>query len=1149
VEGQLRTYTDTFPGGTAIPYTFSSLYLDKFTLKQYDCKTGEPPATISYQAFSDTRPGIVTVDITGSTKCSEDTNPPGTSARRVPEPVENTDTDLDICNLVPGGCDDLALKGGVTVGILVAVGLLIVVAPEIAIPAAVVAEGGELIAFEAELAALLDGASLDALGTGAEAQLARLSAFLFSPNVYGDPHIATLDGRSYDLQAVGEFHLVEAPDLGVDIQARFKPWLGSNQVSGLEDVSFKLGNDTVQITSASNVRVNGVAKVIPANSVLALNGGAALVSSGARIMAVWPGVGLRPRLYWQGGSIAMWLPPGTHTKGLLGNNDGDPLNDLAMKDGTAIPPGSSASVIHGSYADSWRVTDAESHFYYSAGQSTATFTDKSFPANVLTIGDFSEPEIAAASAVCSDAGVLPGPQFEDCAFDVALTGDKKYADMAALVTNVLVDPSAHTFDATGTLSEDFEGTVGSNFASPRYSTDPSTTRVAGPLFDTPGYRMFARDVPRHDSTNIQTDVLTYGPVGSDSVSQSLDVKVDGKSVGNVTFDGFAPQFVGDAVGSIARTAVGLTAGGTPFSRYRVTMRIQHTSTSLDVELVPSGFRGLLNTSLGVDDIVMTLQAPPSQEFAVTLPVNIPSDPALAGTGAGSLGTPGAEDAYLFTQTDPTPRAIVVDQAQCGPGLVYTLENLSTHVRVARLTSCTDQVTDPLPQGNYVFRVTGAAGAYSLKLMVTPLPQTFDYVMGSTVSDGVPAVGAGNIETIASSDRYRFTVPAGGAKVQYQRLANTKGWGLTNTSTGAFLGIGWDTTTWDLAGGNYQLEFGPQPPDTYSFKMIMAVPQTQTFDYVMGSTVSDGVPAVGAGNMETIASTDQYPFTIPAGGAVLQYQRLVGTWGYSVINSTTGAVVGSGWDSQRFTLPDGEYRLQVANEPVGTYSFKMFFDGVPGAPTGVSAVAGTGSAVVSWAAPADHGGSAITGYTVTTSPGGSSATTIIGTSATVSGLTNGTAYTFTVTADNAAGTSPASSASSAVTPKTVPASPTSVSATPGNTSAVLAWTAPANDGGSAISRYTVTASPGGMSATTTGARTATIAGLTNGTAYTFTVTATNAVGTSLGSSASAAATPKTVPGAPTGALATAGNASAVVSWTAPTSNGGSAVTGYTVTAAP
>ena len=96
--------------------------------------------------------------------------------------------------------------------------------------------------------------------------------------------------------------------------------------------------------------------------------------------------------------------------------------------------------------------------------------------------------------------------------------------------------------------------------------------------------------------------------------------------------------------------------------------------------------------------------------------------------------------------------------------------------------------------------------------------------------------------------------------------------------------------------------------------------------------------------------------------------------------------------------------------------------VPGAPTSVVATAGNASASVAFVAPANNGGSAITGYTVTSSPGGITATGATS-PINVTGLTNGTAYTFTVIATNAVGNSVASSASTAVTP-VVPVCPAS-----------------------------------------------------------------------------------------------------------------------------
>ncbi|AFM43339.1 cell wall-binding protein [Desulfosporosinus acidiphilus SJ4] len=95
--------------------------------------------------------------------------------------------------------------------------------------------------------------------------------------------------------------------------------------------------------------------------------------------------------------------------------------------------------------------------------------------------------------------------------------------------------------------------------------------------------------------------------------------------------------------------------------------------------------------------------------------------------------------------------------------------------------------------------------------------------------------------------------------------------------------------------------------------------------------------------------------------------------------------------------------------------------VPGAPTGVSATAGNSWATVNFTAPVSDGGSPIASYTVTSNPGGLTAT---GSASpiTISGLVNGTSYSFTVTAANGVGTSGASASSNSVTPSHTNAAP-------------------------------------------------------------------------------------------------------------------------------
>lgn len=126
----------------------------------------------------------------------------------------------------------------------------------------------------------------------------------------------------------------------------------------------------------------------------------------------------------------------------------------------------------------------------------------------------------------------------------------------------------------------------------------------------------------------------------------------------------------------------------------------------------------------------------------------------------------------------------------------------------------------------------------------------------------------------------------------------------------------------------------------------------------------------------------------------------------------------------------------------------------------------------------------------------------------------------------------------------PGAPTHVTATPGDARATVSWTAPDSDGGLPITTYTATSSDG-QSCETTGELTCDVPTLSNGTAYVFTVTATNESGTSAASDPSAAVTPRTTPAAPTAVKVLAGDTRVVVSWAAPDSDGGSALTGYAV----
>jgi hypothetical protein len=223
---------------------------------------------------------------------------------------------------------------------------------------------------------------------------------------------------------------------------------------------------------------------------------------------------------------------------------------------------------------------------------------------------------------------------------------------------------------------------------------------------------------------------------------------------------------------------------------------------------------------------------------------------------------------------------------------------------------------------------------------------------------------------------------------------------------------------------------------------------------------------------------------------------------------------------------------------------------PGAPVLQSANAGDGHVNVSWSGVAGSTGYKV--YTSTTSGSYTTpATTVAGAvySYDITGLTNGTIYYFAVKATNPGGDSAYSNEISAIPQVSVPAAPTGPAATAGNAKVTLNWDSVAGATGYKIYQSTTSGSYGAALATVTGSACSYEAtGLTNGVTYYFVIKATNAGGDSP-NSAEAGSMPKTVPGAPTNVTPTAGNEEAAVSFAAPADNGGSTITGYTVTSNP
>jgi hypothetical protein len=776
-----------------------------------------------------------------------------------------------------------------------------------------------------------------AIGSGEARQ--NIEDFLtngFRGRVWGDPHLVTLDGLSYDLQSVGEFDLINAPSWDFNVQARFTP-LGT-KVSMLSSLAFKLNEHTVEF-NGNTLLVDHTPTTIPDGSYLYFDRGAALIHKDGKFLAVWPGQTFRPMmLFGTGVSPTFSIPPGTATTGLLGNNNGSKTDEFALRDGTPLGASPSQSVIHGPFASSWRITDQTSDFTYAPGESTATYTDPTFPSNVVKVSDFTAPQISDASATCTQLGILRGPQFDACLYDMLVVGDVQFAAAAADPGNQ-VGVHSSGVGSDGKLTVGFDDNVPANFSNTFLSADPATSTYAGPITDRSGYGFSIPDIPAHTSAKITFDLLAIGSWNGDATDQTVALKVDGNQVWQTKFtdtgNSADPVLTADGLGAPKLT--GTLASGLPFSIFTASVTLNHQASQLRADFTTSGLSSASMKVMGLDNIGVEMQLVPPQTFDVTLPASV-SD-GVPGPGAGNLETGVSSDQYRFTVPSGGQSVFLAVGQTCPSYVRWALKNTTTGATPASGYCWQgNKELDNLPGGAYVLEWTGtsnASGPYSFQLMPVTV-DAFDVTLPVSVSNGVPAAGAGNLETVGAHDQYRFAVPAGGQSVYLadQGCPSYLQWTLTNTTTGLVPATGYcwqgNKELDNLPAGAYVLEWTgtSNASGPYAFQLLPVT--VDAFDVTLPVSVSNGVPAAGAGNLETAGAHDQYRFTVPAGGQTvfLADQGCPSYLQWTLTNTTTGLVPATGYcwqgNKQIDNLQAGTYVLEWTgtNNASGPYSFQL-----------------------------------------------------------------------------------------------------------------------------------------------------------------------------------------------------------------------------------
>jgi hypothetical protein len=375
----------------------------------------------------------------------------------------------------------------------------------------------------------------------------------------------------------------------------------------------------------------------------------------------------------------------------------------------------------------------------------------------------------------------------------------------------------------------------------------------------------------------------------------------------------------------------------------------------DRALMNRNFASLRALGLGLALLGSTMLAG-AQTFLIQIGDTI-SD-GVPATGAGRINVHTETDYYTFTGT--AGQNIFVEELSVASAFAGWLRwELKSPGNATVFSSYLDNSIEgrrTLPEtGTYTLRVfVGAAnaafiGTYSFRLRAIPADSTFPIQYGDIITNGLPTAGAGNIEVPGAWDYYTFHATNGqlaffeimhtASSFQgylYGELKSPSSNSVFSTylTGGNHLGRRVLTET-----GTYRLRVNAQSNNTnhvgtYSLR-VRSIPADQTFAIQPGDTVTNNLPADGAGNIEVPGAWDYYTFAGTAGQSLsfeaISKSAAFAGWLQWELKTPSGASVFSNFftDSGRKTLPEtGIYTIRVcvgANHPnyVGTYAFRIF----------------------------------------------------------------------------------------------------------------------------------------------------------------------------------------------------------------------------------
>ncbi|MBU2668769.1 fibronectin type III domain-containing protein [Actinoplanes bogorensis] len=703
-------------------------------------------------------------------------------------------------------------------------------------------------------------------------------------------------------------------------------------------------------------------------------------------------------------------------------------------------------------------------------------------------------------AVATDGTVYLGDQWHNQIYRVAPNGTLSIVTTAAAaVTSLALSPAGVLYAALSNyrvVRVDTTATNGTNAYTTVAGTGAVGVAVNGPGLSSPIYRSIA---------------MAFSPAGDLHVAVANAPTVVKLTPSSAPV---APQpptlpvaLVGDESAVVSWTAP-LVNGGSPVTSYTAQAYqagVAVPGKSCTTATLTCTVQGLTNGVSYTYRVTATNSAGTSSASAGSPAVTAFGPPDPPALGAASTTAPGSATLAWTAPADNggTPVTSYTVQAYQG-GVAVAGKSCTTATLSCTVSGLMNGTTYTLRVSATTAFTTGAETADSAT--VTPIgppnaPAIASVVNGSgqaTVTWTAPVGTGGSAVTSYTVQAYQAGVAVTGRTCTTATLSCTVP-GLTN-------GV---TYTYRVAAANIA-GAGAESVDSAAVQAL-GPPDAPTAGLASSSASGDATLAwtapVNDGGTAVVAYTVQ---AYQAGVAVTGKTCATATLACTVSGLTNGTAYTLRVSATTAFTTGAESADSAPVTPVGP----------PGAPTIASVLGGSGQATLTWTAPVFTGGAPITSYLVQAYQGGVAVTGKTCTTATltctVSGLTNGTAYTLRVTAGNGTTTGPASADSTSVTPlaPVVPVIPAVIAApgTPtvraGTSSITVSWPASTS---STVTGYTAVAAPGGNSCTS--ATTTCVIGAEAGKSYTVTVTAQGTGVSSAPSAASESVTP-TAPVAPT-----------------------------------